>query len=151
MRRHYRLKRCLVVVESWPPVTFGRLKIESSENQSSFQNREDFKFLCKNSKKQICEIDLEPELRRIVSEISRETISDILSVFVFKFSKEHFSESSNRIVIQFGQLGDEDQANPGLTGLELNLMISETEENQSTESDLVRFKLTNKGQTCSST
>ncbi len=118
------------------------------------ESRQEFKFFCDdddNFSNQTCKIDLESELRNL--EISRQTITKSLFVFRFRFSQEYFSESHNRVNIQFGQKGAEDQTSPGLTSLDLDLIISETEENRTTESDLVRGLIPTyfKWKTCSST
>ena len=132
-------------MESWPPISFGNLKLEIYENTSqdhtnpllTILRRENISFCCKN-KSRICQLKSDSESTQIIQTIESKEINETVTKITIKFDKSFLSNGINLLSIQFGQMGQEKEEKSELTGIEITLATSKMEGKLDFEPDLVR-------------
>ena len=134
-----------VVMESWPPISFGNLKFEIYENTSQDHTNpqlailigENLTFFCTNQSK-TCQLKSDSEPTKIIQTIESEEINETITKITIKFDKSFLSNGINLLSIQFGQMGQEKEEKSELTGIEITLATSKMEGKLDFEPDLVR-------------
>ena len=136
-----------VEMESWPPISFGNLKLEIYENTSqdhtnpllTILRRENISFCCKN-KSRICQLKSDSESTQIIQTIESKEINETVTKITIKFDDSFLSNGINLLSLQFGQMGQEKEEKSELTGLEITLATQKMEGKLGSETEQVRTR-----------